>query len=697
MADAAASDPGADLERVIARCRAGDAGLDQAQLQDLTAELDRLRGAFAERAATLERERVEIEAAGAMTAELFDRAPVGYLIVDRDGVIVRANATIATMLRTTSSALVDRHLDALIAAGARASTNERLSALLRDVAVGRFESCLQRRSGSGLRVVLEGRLIRAQPDGVGHQLLLAISDNEVGTGLDITRQRQAKEDLRRSEQRFRGLFETSPMGIALVDVHTQRVLEANTAFCDILGCAVEDAQGLAVADFTDPAEWDQERRLGEEVLTRRQPSYTVRKRYRRLDGGERLVELTGSVMQGPDDQTIAVAMVQDITQRDALEARLRQAQKLEAMGQLAGGIAHDFNNLLQAIVSHASLAGRSESASERARHHEGIFAAADRACDMIQRILTFSRRSDRRVESVRLGRVVDEALELIRGGLPSTLQIAATIATPDLIVEGDASELHQVVMNLCANAVQAMHERGIVRVVLDVERIDAPVVLRAGRLEPGVHARLSVSDTGTGIPPQVLELIFDPFFTTKPAGEGTGLGLATVHGIVRGVGGAIEVETQVGVGSTIHCYLPARMAQPAAAEELQPAVPADCSGLEVLVLDDEPMLVELAGLVLTDAGARVHGFTDSAAALAQLLQDPTRYHVVLSDQTMPKLTGIELAQRLRDAQIGIPVAICSGYAREVHAVDLDRLVLRYLKKPIDPVELVRQVAQMAGR
>jgi PAS domain S-box-containing protein len=371
------------------------------------------------------------------------------------------------------------------------------------------------------------------------------------------------------------------------------------------------------------------------------------------------------VRSGSDE---VVATVRDITgrksaeaHRERLEQQLRQSQKMEAIGTLAGGIAHDFNNILTAILGYAELlrgqvrgqAGVEERLAE-------ITKAGARAKDLVSQILTFSRRQEHRRTTVSLGPAIEEALKLLRAAIPATIEIDAQVDADLPPVLADATQIHQVVMNLAANAAAAMAGgpgRLIVRCA--AVELDAVGAADAG-LRPGPFVRLTIEDTGCGMPPEVLERIFDPFFTTKGPGEGTGLGLSVVHGIVKAHEGAILVDSRVGEGTAFRMYFPALTDREPSSARPRVRTPAG-RGEHVLTVDDEPALVDLLRDQLQELGYRVTSHTSPVEALADFLSRPLDFDVILTDLTMPGMNGADLAERILRVRPDLPIVMATGY------------------------------------
>jgi len=348
-----------------------------------------------------------------------------------------------------------------------------------------------------------------------------------------------------------------------------------------------------------------------------------------------------------------------------LQAQLAHAQKLEALGTLAGGIAHDFNNILTAILGYADLIQRDTPADDRTQSRiEAVLIATVRAQDLVRQILTFSRKQTPTRKPIRLAAVIEEALKLLRASLPPSLTLWTDVRG-DPVVLADAGQMHQVVMNLCTNAVQAIEPAGgQLTVALETVDVDAAFALSHVPLESGPHARLTVADTGIGIDSVTLERIFEPFFTTKQPGRGTGLGLAVVHGIVQSHEGAVTVESQPGVGTTFHVYLPVTAVPKSVAEtdgNGRPAEPPRGHGELVLLVDDDPGVVRLGEHLLERLGYRVDAYTDPRAALVAFAATPDRYSLILTDLAMPEVSGTEVARQVRSARPQMPVVLTSGY------------------------------------
>jgi signal transduction histidine kinase/ActR/RegA family two-component response regulator len=385
----------------------------------------------------------------------------------------------------------------------------------------------------------------------------------------------------------------------------------------------------------------------------------------------------------------------EMVERQRLTEELRQVQKMEAVGRLAGGVAHDFNNILAAMIGYTELATFNIPASNPAWHQlQEVLRAGQRAKALVQQILTFSRRTAQAHTPVQLPPLVEEALALLRASLPSSIEIRQHIDPEVGAVLADPTQLHQVIINLCANAEYAMRQTGgVLEVHLEAVRVDTALAAQHSTLHLGPHVRLTVRDTGQGIPPDVVEHIYDPFFTTKAAGEGTGIGLSVVHGIVVNHGGTIAVESRVDQGTTFMIYLPCIPWDMVG--EVQEEEPLPCRQGRLLFIDDEPTLVHLGHAVLTQLGYDVTTCTSSVEALAAFQADPHHFDLVITDYTMPQMTGDVLTRALRQLRPDIPIILETGFSHTIDAEQAAALGIdAFLLKPWTVRELARTIAQV---
>jgi len=378
----------------------------------------------------------------------------------------------------------------------------------------------------------------------------------------------------------------------------------------------------------------------------------------------------------------------------ALHRQLRQAQKMEAVGTMAGGIAHDFNNILTPILGYAEiLRDNLPPSSEDRRSADHILTAGRRAKALVRQILTFSRQTEQQRTLVDLRTLVDETLRLLRATLPTTITIESDLDGPRRQVLADPVQVHQILMNLCTNAFHAMRATGgTLAVGLRAVVIPDDGALGITDAKPGSYMRLTVADTGPGIPPAVIERIFEPYFTTKPPGEGTGLGLSIVHGIVRSHGGHVSVYSERGAGTTFNVYLPCADELPDEIADETPPEAMERGDERVVVVDDELAVAELLRLSLAGLGYRVTAFTSSLAALEHVHAAPDEVDLVLTDMTMPGMTGTELTLALRGLRPDLRVLIATGFSELLTAPAAERVGARgILMKPIPRSVLARAV------
>ena len=434
----------------------------------------------------------------------------------------------------------------------------------------------------------------------------------------------------------------------------------------------------------------------------RSDHYEVEYRVRHPDGQWHWLQSRGRCLRDASGKVIRfVGSSIDITARknaelekERLEIQLRQSQKMEAMGTLAGGIAHDFNNILGAILGYGELAQKAAPEGGVVRRYmDNVMHAGGRAKALVERILAFSRSSVGERGLINVQAVIEETLELLSASLPSGVRLDRHLDAGDAAVIGDATQLHQVVMNLCTNALQAMGHGGVLEVALERAEVSRARRLSHGDLAPGAYVCLKVGDTGGGIAPRVLDRMFDPFFTTKGVGEGTGLGLSLVHGIVTDLGGAIDVRTIVRGGTNFTIWMPLSGEASAPVDEVDAPLPRG-EGQTVMIVDDEKPLVAVAEEMLAELGYEPVGFSSSVAALQALREAPHRFDIVLTDETMPDLTGTDLARDIRRLRPDLPIVLMSGYSGlQLHERARAIGVREVLHKPLQS----RDIAECLGR
>jgi PAS domain S-box-containing protein len=373
-----------------------------------------------------------------------------------------------------------------------------------------------------------------------------------------------------------------------------------------------------------------------------------------------------------------------------LEEQLLQARKMESIGTLAGGIAHDFNNILSSVIGYTELA--LYEAKRGTLQHENlgeVLKAGDRAKDLVKQILTFSREVSQEQKPIQVKPIVKEALKLLRSSIPTTIEIKEDVQSNSLVI-GDSTQIHQILMNLCTNAAHAMEDdAGLLTISLS----DEVLVSNGPDLKPGPYINVTVTDTGHGISPDVMEKIFDPFFTTKEKGQGTGMGLSVVHGIVRSHGGNIYVYSEPGKGSTFKVYLPAIGRSLKPKEMIEKPIP---TGTErILFIDDEPAIMKMGKQTLESLGYDVTSRASSIEALELFKKKKDRFDLVITDMTMPHMTGEKLAEELMQLRLDIPVILCTGFSSRIDEQKALAIGIRaFISKPFIKRELAEAIRKV---
>jgi PAS domain S-box-containing protein len=502
--------------------------------------------------------------------------------------------------------------------------------------------------------------------------------------VEINERKSAQEALEKSEEKYRQLVNNSLVGIYITQDHFIKF--CNRKFAEIFGYqSPEEVLGKQMKKLLIKEKWNKATRMYEFKGIKK-------------DGTIFDIEVLDTPIIYQEKPAIQ-GILMDITirkqieeERQKLEDQLRQLQKMESLGTLAGGIAHDFNNILGAIIGYTELTMDMLPEESKAKSNLGrVFSASDRAKEMVKQILTFSRRSERDRKPLWLNEVVNEVLKLMRSTLPSTIEINQDVPEMTKPVIADKSEIHQVVMNLCTNAGHAMRKKGgILHVALTEIEYEAGTIGRSG-LVSGRYQQLTVNDTGHGMSADILNRIFEPYFTTKREGEGIGMGLAVVHGIIKSCEGDITVYSQPGKGTTFNIFLPVT-------EEKEMKSVVDQTGIElrgsehILLVDDEPVLAELGQEMLESLGYDVVIRTSSIEALEAFRAAPDTFDLVISDQTMPNITGLQLANKIKEVKPDIPIILCTGFSEIVNEENFKAQGIQaFLMKPILRKDIARVI------
>lgn len=544
-----------------------------------------------------------------------------------------------------------------------------------------------------------------------HEILLADERRHLHTlvekrthhlNKEIQDRKQAEQKLLESEAKFRHLYETMTQGVVIQDADG-RIIEANNAACAILGLSMDQMLGKTAYDPRwkmiredgspyDPTEVPSNiaLRTGKASKSNHCGIYVPEKdEYRWI--------VIGSVPRFKDGETkpfVTTTVFTDITDLKNLESKLLQSQKLEAIGNLAGGIAHDFNNILSSIIGFTEL---SLDDVEKGTHIEDnlqeVYTAGKRAKNLVKQILAFARQSDEKRKPIQVDLIVKEVLQFIRSSIPTTIEIKQNIKSESLII-GNSTQIHQVIMNLCTNAAHAMEDLGgTLEVSLKDITVNKSTNWKQLDLKFGEYLEIKVADTGTGIQPENLKNVFLPYFTTKAPGEGTGMGLAMVHGIIESYGGKITVNSQLGKGTTFSIYLPITNKRKSLGEYVPEQLPTGSE--HILFVDDEAPIAKMGGQILERLGYSVTTRTSSIEALELFRAKPNDFDLVVTDMTMPNMAGDKLAVELMKLRQDIPVILCTGYSKKITdqtAADIGIKAFTY--KPIVKADLAKTVRKV---
>ncbi len=522
-----------------------------------------------------------------------------------------------------------------------------------------------------------------------------------GVFFDITERKLGEDALRESEERFSRFFRASPISTSITRLSNGQLVDINDAFMGLSGYTRVELVGqdiLRLEIWVNP----EDRYKMTETLEEQDRIQDFETRFRKKSGEVRDVLVSAEVIEVAGQQYI-LGLTNDITEskraeeeKKRLEAQLLQGHKLEAIGTLAGGIAHDFNNILTPIIGYAEMALSDTPQFNLMRHRlEQILTAAIRARELVKQILAFGRSDkEQRHIPVEISLVVKEALKLLRASLPSSIEIRQEIDSG--VVLANATQIHQILMNLCTNAAHAMDGKGILEVCLsrvDLRETDLsdPSMID---LKPGPHLMLRISDTGVGMDARTIERIFDPYFTTKEVGKGSGLGLAVVNGIVRRHKGANTVQSEPGKGTTFSIYLPATDASIAEVVETKQELPMGTE--RILLIDDEQIVVEMETAILELLGYDVTPETDSLRALEIFRSRPEEFDLVVTDYTMPKLTGTDLSSAIRQIRADIPIILCTGFSEKVTEEGAMDLGMELVMKPFSMKQIAESVRKALG-
>ncbi len=556
-----------------------------------------------------------------------------------------------------------------------------LAILERNGYVEKFECRFVRRDGSSIFASVSSRAVQ---DSDGRIMRIE------GSVMDITEQKKAEKKLKR----FGIAMEQSPIAIIMTDIHAN-IEYVNPTFCRLTGYSEKEILGKKPSILkSGKVSVSTYRKLWQTILAGRKWHGEF---YNKRKNGSFYWEnaIISPIVDEDGKITNFLAFKEDISVRKEIEARLNQAQKMEAIGTLAGGIAHDFNNILFPIIGHTEMLLEDFADNLPAKESlNEIYTSALRAKELVKQILTFSRQEKNELHLFKIQPVVKEALKLIRSTIPATIEINQDINNECGPVKADPTQIHQIIMNLATNAFHAMEETGgKLTITLDEIEFDNMDILRP-EMSPGSYICLSVSDTGTGMSADIMDKIFDPFFTTKPKGKGTGMGLSVVHGIVMKMNGDIRVYSEPGKGTRFSVYLPVEKGNAAESGKAHHAVIQ--GGTEhILLVDDEKSVIEMETQMLERLGYQVTSRTSAIEALKFFQAGPYQFDLVITDMAMPEMAGDRLACALVDIRPDIPVLLCTGFGDILSRDRAQAMGIRaVLLKPVVISELASRIRDL---
>jgi PAS domain S-box-containing protein len=527
----------------------------------------------------------------------------------------------------------------------------------------------------------------------GYQAAVAIENARLYGELkeQLEESKRAKDALRESEEKTRALLNAMDDMVVLLDADGT-VLDSNAITQQIFGKSADELVGKCIYDFFPPPQAERRRSSVSEVIRTCKPFRMEHEHESRIFDNHvyPICDAQGKVIQ-------VGVISSDITERRSMEAQLRQTHKMEAIGTLAGGIAHDFNNILGIILGNTELAMDDVPEWNPAYLNlEEIRIAGIRARDVVRQLLSFAHKTDQERKPTIINAVIMEVLQLLRSSIPASIEIRNNIAKGSKVIIADPTQLNQVMINLFTNAAHAMEkDGGILEINMESVNLKASTA-QFHDLSPGPYIKLSVKDTGSGIGPEIKDRIFDPYFTTKEVGKGSGMGLSVVHGIIMNHNGAISVDSELGKGTTFTILLPTSKREPVPETKIDEELP---TGKErILFVDDEKAIVKMGIQRLKRLGYKVESTTSSIEALDLFRSKSDQFDLVITDLTMPKMTGDKLVKAILDIRPDVPIILCTGFSEKINSEKIREIgAAVYLEKPHDKHNLSKTVRRVLDK
>jgi PAS domain S-box-containing protein len=605
-------------------------------------------------------------------SHLYDFAPVGYFTVSEKGIIEEANLTISSMLGLERSAVIGKPFTPFVLREDQDIFYMHRQRLLETEAFQVCELRLVKKDGHEFHARMECMVIKNKGDNF-RRVRAAVSD--------ITEHKRVAEDLAKSEKKYREITENMLAGVYQANLDGKLIF-VNQKMSEMFGYASIKELMAAITGFEKLYVRPEERpEIIDEILSK---GFIKNKEveFKKKDGQSIWIKLNTRKTINSDGTIILEGLMEDVTEIKRMEGQLRQSQKMESIGTLAGGIAHDFNNILAIIIGYTELAIIDVPEWNPAKEYlKEIQTASARAKDLVQHILNFSRKAIADRKPIKIGPIIEDSLKMLRASIPTDIQIRQNLLCESDMVRADPTQMSQVLMNLCTNAAHAMwDEGGILEVSLqNVEFVKQNMELDLG---PGRYVKLDISDTGPGIDSENIDRIFDPYFTTKGLGEGTGLGLSVVQGIVKTHHGAVTVKSEPGKGTVFEVLFPViegEMKPEAAGSEAFPT-----GNEKILFIDDEESILNLVKKRLEMQGYQVETKNNPVDALELVRSRPDRFDLIITDMTMPMMTGDKLAGEILSIRPDMPIILCSGYSDRIDAEKAAALGIRkYIEKPLN--------------